>query len=140
MQSIYPTLIYRDCPAAIDFLVSAFGFERHAVYEGENGAVAHGELRLGDEIVMVSSASEGDERFNQVVGNYSLYIAVDDPDAHHDRAKAAGAAIDRPLEDQDYGSRDYTARDPEGNLWSFGTYRPELGAARGAEAGSGSAA
>ena len=88
--------------------------------------MAHGELRLGDELIMVSSSSEGDERFNQAVGNYSLYIAVDDPDAHHDRAKAAGAAIDRPLEDQDYGSRDYTARDPEGNLWSFGTYRPSV--------------
>ena len=126
MQRIYPILIYKDCPAAIDFLERAFGFERHAVHEGEDGAVVHGELRLGDELVMVSSASEGDERFNQVVGNYSLYIAVDDPDAHHDRAKAAGAAIDRELQDQDYGSRDYTARDPEGNLWSFGTYRPEL--------------
>jgi uncharacterized glyoxalase superfamily protein PhnB len=126
MQRIYPVLIYRNCPEAIDFLESAFGFERHSVHEGENGAVAHGELRLGDEVVMVSSATEGDERFNQALGSYSLYVAVDDPDAHHERAAAAGATIDRPLEDQDYGSRDYTARDPEGNLWSFGTYRPEI--------------
>ena len=126
MQTIYPILIYRDCPAAIDFLERAFGFERHAVFEGESGAVTHGELRLGDELVMVSSASEGDERYNQVIGNCVLYLAVEDPDAHHDRAKAAGAPIERPLADQDYGSRDYTARDPEGNLWSFGTYRPEL--------------
>ena len=49
---------------------------------------------------------------------------VDDPDAHYQRAKAAGAEIVRELEDQDYGSRDYSARDPEGNLWSFGTYNP----------------
>ena len=49
---------------------------------------------------------------------------MDDPDAHHDRAKAAGAEIFRELSDQDYGSRDYAARDPDGNEWYFGTYRP----------------
>jgi uncharacterized glyoxalase superfamily protein PhnB len=58
------------------------------------------------------------------VGHYSVYLVVDDPDAHHERAKKAGAEIVRGLRDEDYGSRGYTARDPEGNLWSFGTYRP----------------
>ena len=52
------------------------------------------------------------------------YVVVDDPDAHHDRAVAAGANVVMPLTDQDYGSRDYAARDPEGNQWSFGTYQP----------------
>jgi uncharacterized glyoxalase superfamily protein PhnB len=67
---------------------------------------------------------EGDERFNKGAGHYSLYVAVDDPDAHHARASEAGATIERELNETDYGSREYTARDPEGNLWSFGTYRP----------------
>jgi uncharacterized glyoxalase superfamily protein PhnB len=53
-----------------------------------------------------------------------MYVAVDDPDAHHDRAKAAGAEITRELVDQPYGSREYGARDLEGNPWYFGTYRP----------------
>jgi len=53
-----------------------------------------------------------------------IYVAIDDPDAHHDRARAAGAQIVRELADQDYGSREYSARDLEGNLWSFGTYDP----------------
>ena len=108
----------------MDFLERAFGFEQHAVHEGENGGVAHAELRLGDEFVMIGSTNEGEERFNQGVGKYSLYVVVDDPDAHHAKAKEAGARIERELTDEDYGSRDYTARDPEGNLWSFGTYRP----------------
>jgi uncharacterized glyoxalase superfamily protein PhnB len=56
----------------------------------------------------------------------SVYLVVSDPDAHHQRATAAGAEIVIPLRDEDYGSRGYTARDPEGNLWSFGTYQPEL--------------
>jgi uncharacterized glyoxalase superfamily protein PhnB len=49
---------------------------------------------------------------------------VADPDEHHRRAVEAGAEIVRPLEDTDYGARGYTARDPEGNLWSFGNYQP----------------
>ena len=124
MQSIFPVLKYDDARAAIEFLEAAFGFERHAVYDGEDGGVAHAELRLGDEYVMLGSTSEGDDRFNQGAGRYSLYVVVDDPDAHLARAKQAGASIERELTDQDYGSREYTARDPEGNLWSFGTYRP----------------
>ena len=124
MQSIFPVLKYDDARAAIEFLEAAFGFERHAVYDGEDAGVAHAELRLGDEYVMLGSTSEGDDRFSQGAGRYSLYVVVDDPDAHLARAKEAGASIERELTDQDYGSRDYTARDPEGNLWSFGTYRP----------------
>jgi uncharacterized glyoxalase superfamily protein PhnB len=55
------------------------------------------------------------------------YVTVDDPDALHDRAVAAGAEIVMGLTDQDYGSREFAARDPHGNVWSFGTYRPSLG-------------
>lgn len=127
MQSIFPVLKYDDARAAIDFLERAFGFERHAVYDGESGGVAHAEIRLGDEYVMLGSTGEGDHRFNQGAGRYSLYVVVEDPDAHHARAKDAGATIERELTETDYGSREYTARDPEGNLWSFGTYRPEGG-------------
>jgi uncharacterized glyoxalase superfamily protein PhnB len=124
MQNIYPVLIYEDARAAIEFLEQGFGFEPRAVHDGENGAVAHAELELGSEVIMLSSSSEGNDRFNQAVGNYSLYVVVDDPDAHYGRAKDAGAEIVLGLKDEDYGSRGYTARDPEGNLWSFGTYRP----------------
>jgi uncharacterized glyoxalase superfamily protein PhnB len=124
MQTFYPVLKYEDGKGAIDFLERAFGFDRHAVHDGESGDVAHAELKLGDQVVMLGSTSEGEERFNQGAGRQSLYVVVDDPDALHDRAKEAGASIERELTDQDYGSREFTARDPEGNLWSFGTYRP----------------
>src|SRR5919112_4416531 len=127
MQTIYPVLRYEDAHAAIDFLERALGFERHAVSDGEKGGVAHAELKLEDEYVMLSSTGEGDERFNQGAGRYSLYVAVSNPDAHFARANEAGAQIERELTDQDYGSREYKARDPEGNLWSFGTYRPGAG-------------
>ena len=51
-------------------------------------------------------------------------MIVDDPDGHYERAKGAGAEIVMELTDTDYGSRDYSAREPEGNIWSFGTYLP----------------
>jgi uncharacterized glyoxalase superfamily protein PhnB len=52
-------------------------------------------------------------------------VVTDDTDKLYERAAAAGAEITREPFDTDYGSRDFTARDPEGNLWSFGTYRGE---------------
>jgi uncharacterized glyoxalase superfamily protein PhnB len=124
MQSIYPVLKYDDARAALDFLERAFGFERRHVHDGEKGGVAHAELRFGDEFVMLASAGEGDPIFNQGVGRTTVYLVVDDPDALHERATGAGAEVVMPLTDQDYGSRDFAVRDLEGNIWSFGTYRP----------------
>jgi uncharacterized glyoxalase superfamily protein PhnB len=122
--SLYPSLRYRDAHAAIDFLTSAFGFERHVVHESEDGTIAHAELSYGPSLLMMGAAKE------DVYGNHAgqgwVYVAVDDPDAHCERARAAGAEIVVELHDTDYGSRDYAARDPEGNTWNFGTYRPAV--------------
>ncbi|MBA3262537.1 MAG: VOC family protein [Thermoleophilaceae bacterium] len=126
MQSIYPVLKYEDAQAAIDFLGRAFGFERLAVHEGDGGAVVHAELRFGDQVVMVSSAGVGNPVFDQGVGRTTTYLVVDEVDSLHDSASAAGAEIVMPPTDEDYGSRDFAARDPEGNIWSFGTYRPSI--------------
>ena len=124
-MSVHPTYRYRDAHAAIDFLERAFGFERTAVYEADDGTVQHAELRLGDGLIMLGSATETEwAKQAPPPGSGSAYVVVEDVDAHHDRAKAAGAEIVYGLRDQDYGSRDYAARDPEGNLWSFGTYDP----------------
>ena len=58
-------------------------------------------------------------------GGKSLYLAVDDVDAVHDRAVASGVKIEEGLTNRDYGSREFICRDPEGNLWCFGTYWPK---------------
>jgi uncharacterized glyoxalase superfamily protein PhnB len=118
---IIPTLRYQDAKAAIDFLERAFGFERRHVTENDDGSVAHAELTHGRGMVMLGTARPGD-RFE--TGRAVIYVVVDDPDARHDRAKAAGAVIVQELTDQDYGSREFAAEDPEGNVWSFGTYQP----------------
>jgi uncharacterized glyoxalase superfamily protein PhnB len=118
---IIPTLRYDDAGAAIDFLERAFGFHRKAVHDDEHGTILHAEVTYGRGMVMIGTRKPGD-RYE--TGRGVLYAIVDDPDAHHDRAKAAGATIVMGLTDQDYGSRDYAAEDPEGNIWSFGTYDP----------------
>jgi uncharacterized glyoxalase superfamily protein PhnB len=113
---IIPTLRYQDAKSAIDFLERAFGLERLP-----GGTLEHSELTHGRGMVMVGSRKPGD-RFE--TGRAVIYAIVDDPDAHHDRAKAAGATIVMELTDQPYGSREYAAEDSEGNVWSFGTYDP----------------
>ena len=119
---IWPTFRYRDAPAAIRFLKEAFGFEEVAVYPGEtDDAVAHAELRWpGGGGIMLGSHRDDDPGW--LPGAGSVYIVTQDVDALHDRAQRAGAKIVRPLRNEDYGSRGFTARDPEGAIWSFGTY------------------
>jgi uncharacterized glyoxalase superfamily protein PhnB len=117
--TVFPTLSYDDAQAAIDFLVEAFGAERHAVYTGEDGRIQHAELRFGNGIVMLGSSSG-----EMAAGGSGIYIVIDDPDAHCARARAAGAEITGDLHDEPYGSREYSAKDPEGNNWYFGTYQP----------------
>ena len=124
-MDIYPVLQYRDAHAAIDWLERAFGLERHAVHETPDGTVGHAELRHGDGMIMLGSASPDGGRFGDHAGQEWIYLVVEDADAHHEQAVAAGAEIVMEPTDQDYGSRDYSARDLEGNLWSFGTYRPQ---------------
>jgi uncharacterized glyoxalase superfamily protein PhnB len=119
---IYPTIRDDDAPAAIRFLTAAFGLVAQEVDEGSDGAVNRALLRHGPSLVMVSSRRPRPSLFDQ--GTCCLYLAVDDPDVHHARAVAAGADIVAELTDQPYGSREYAARDPEGNVWAFGTYRP----------------
>jgi len=122
-MSIHPTLRYDDAAAAITFLNTALGLVTQSVHEAEDGTVGHAELSHGDGVVLVGTRA-ADDTFN--TGRAVLYLVVEDVDAHHDRAVAAGAEIVLGLTDQPYGSRDYAARDPEGNVWSVGTYRPRV--------------
>lgn len=121
--SVWPALAYRDAPAAIRFLVEAFGFVER-LRAGEGDVVQHAELVWpnGSGGIMLGSVREG-AKVNQAAGSAVVYVVTDEPDALFARATAAGAEVVLGLADQDYGSRDFTVRDPEGNLWTFGTYR-----------------
>ncbi|HWH11546.1 MAG TPA: VOC family protein [Solirubrobacteraceae bacterium] len=126
--NIFPALRYRDADAALAWLQEAFGFSEQAVHRDADGTPAHVELRLGAGLVMFGQYRDdgwlGGSAPDSLASTLSVYVVVEDPDAHHARAVAAGATIVRELTDESYGSREYSARDPEGNLWSFGTYDP----------------
>jgi uncharacterized glyoxalase superfamily protein PhnB len=125
--TIYPFLRYDDAPAALEWLERAFGFRKTMEVLGPNGTIAHAQMSFGTGVIMLGSgraATNASEPDDALSARHGIYVAVDDADAHYARATAAGAEITRELEDTDYGSREYSARDLEGYHWSFGTYRP----------------
>src|SRR3954462_13776109 len=116
---IYPSLRARDARALIKFLVEAFGFEETVVY-GDGDRVDHAQLSWppGGGIMLGSARDDPDDPFALTPGTFACYVASDSMDGLSARAAARGAEIVRKPFDTDYGSRDFTARDPEGNLWS----------------------
>ncbi len=130
-STIMPTLRYRNAPAAIDWLCTVLGFARHAVYSNPDGTIAHAELTLGGGMIMLGSTKDdaygrGFKSPGEVGGveTRSAYIVVADADEVHARAQAAQAPIVRPLQNTNYGSREFSLKDPEGHTWSVGTYDP----------------
>ena len=129
--TIIPAMRYRDALAAIDWLCSAFGFEKHAVY-ADGATVHHAQLVFGNGMIMLGSADNVSEWGRHMAQpdetgmreTQSACVIVSDTDAHYARAKAAGAEIVIEIADQDYGGRGYACRDPEGHLWWFGSYDP----------------
>ena len=124
-----PCLRYVDAPAAIAFLRDAFGFAEHLVVPDAEGGILHAQLVLGHGMVMLGSASNppiADWLTAARLGGVSgcIHVMVPDADAHHAIAMAQGATILEAPSEQSHGGRNYLARDPEGNLWSFGTYDP----------------
>ena len=129
---VIPSFRYLDAPAAIEWLCETFGFEKNLVVPGEEGQIVHAQLTLGDGMIMLGSElHEGP--FGEIlkpprslggVVSASAYLVVDDPDAHCQRAVAAGAEIVVEIQDESYGGRGFSCRDPEGHVWSFGSYDP----------------
>ncbi|MBV8501052.1 MAG: glyoxalase [Paucibacter sp.] len=136
-SALIPGLRYADAPAALAWLVRAFGFEVHLMVPNARGGIAHAQLiwrdsKRGDAMVMLSSSEPLGEFGHLLVqpiacesrSTQAPYLIVDAVDAHHARAVTAGAEIVMPLVDQDYGGRGYACRDLEGHLWCFGSYDP----------------
>ncbi len=116
---VAPYLLYEDAAAALDWLAKAFGFRerfRHPV----DGTIDHAEMELDGGLIML--ATPGPEyRSPRRLGQTTvvIHVYVDDARAHFERAREAGAAIDREPAETPYGTIQYAARDPEGHLWLF---------------------
>jgi uncharacterized glyoxalase superfamily protein PhnB len=121
---------YRDAPAAIDWLCQVLGFTRHAVYSTPDGSIGHAELTLGGGMIMLGSEKKDDygrgfkSPSDLGAETRSVYLVVPDADAVYARAQASLATIVRPLQATEYGSREFSVKDPEGHSWSVGTYDP----------------
>ena len=130
-QTFYPALRYRNAKAAIAWLKTALGFSEHAVHENADGSIAHAELALNGNLIMLGSVK--DDSFGKSprdVGavTATVYVALDsaaDVEAHYRRAVSSSASIVREPNDTDYGSREFAVSDPEGHIWTFGSYRPQ---------------
>ena len=126
IQRFNPVLRYDDGEKAMAFLEEAFGFEPGAVHRSPEGVIVHAEMAFGGQHIGLSERAKSENSMFDL-GPSVVYVVVDDGptiDAMHARAVAAGAEILMEPQDQDYGSRDFAARDPEGSVWAFGTYRP----------------
>jgi uncharacterized glyoxalase superfamily protein PhnB len=128
MPTIFPIIRFNDADAGLAWLKDALGFEEHGVFRGDDGVVQHGELRLEGAWVMIGSESaESADRFGRHAGTGFYYLAVDDAAAAYERARSSGADLTSELESREYGGREFSLRDPEGNIWSVGEYDPSRG-------------
>ncbi len=130
--TVIPGLRYHDAPAAIEWLCTNFGFQKHLIVPGDKREIVHAQLSFGNGMVMLSS-HETDSAYGKLVsapdanGNrpfQAICVIVEDADVVWDKVKSAGATIVIDIKDEDYGGRGFTCRDPEGHIWSIGTYDP----------------
>ncbi len=125
-QPVIPLRVYEDMEAAQRFLVDVFGFKRGRLDRDPSGRPFHAEVSIDDSVIWIHRVDPQ----HGLVSARSLpaqpggvVVFVEDVDAHYRHARTAGATIDSPPTDQPYGQREYSARDPEGNLWYFATRR-----------------
>jgi uncharacterized glyoxalase superfamily protein PhnB len=120
-MAITPYLLYEDVAGALKFLSKAFGFKKYGEnYKSADGKINHAAMQLGKDMIMMGHPGpkfRSPKRLGQAT--FNLYVEIDDVDAHHAKAKTAGARIIEEPQDTFYGARRYGAEDPEGHQWYF---------------------
>lgn len=117
--TISPYLYYEDGVAAMEWLERAFGFRERLRVVDVDGTLRHCEMELGDGVIMLGSPPDHKSPAHLGQVTVGIYVHVADVENHYQRAREAGAEIDSPLADQDYGVRSYGARDLEGHQFWF---------------------
>ncbi len=128
---IIPAMRYRDPEAALRFLKEVFGLREHAVHRDDAGGIVHAQLMHAGGMVMFGPGRAGD--FDRLLidpsetggrATITVYVVEHDIKACYERARQRGARILIPLKDEDHGGKSFTAADPEGHIWTFGSYDP----------------
>ncbi|MEO4047321.1 VOC family protein [Pseudomonas sp. CAU 1711] len=129
-STLIPCVLYRDAPMAMAWLCQVFGLREQLRVPGEGGSIQHAQLVHGGGMLMLASLKEGEYGRHlrdprQVGGNtQGIYLLLADVDAAYARVQQGGGEILIPLRDEEYGGRGFTCRDPQGQLWSVGSYDP----------------
>ena len=130
---VTPAMQYRDAKAAIEWFCTVLGFEKKLVVPAGPSAIAHAQLTFGSGMIMLSSANDTeygklmctpDEVGGKNTQSSLIYIPDDEIEAHFENAKAQGVQFLVELRSEEYGGRYYSLKDPEGHLWSIGSYDP----------------
>ncbi len=122
IERLTPVLVYKDIPAAHDFLVDVFELASGGIARDGEGNAVHAEVRAGDSSLWLHRVAP---EHNMLAADtwpgasVGLYVHVDDVDAHYQRVRARGVEIESELQDQPYGSREYGVKDLEGHRWWF---------------------
>lgn len=128
-HSVTAYLTVRDCAKAIAFYQAAFGAELLLQLDMPSGAIGHAEIKVGDSPIMLADEDPdfGNQSPDSLGGSpVSMMIYVDDVDAEFAKALAAGASEVRAVEDQFYGDRSGTLKDPFGHTWTLATHIEDL--------------
>ncbi len=126
---ITPYLCVRGAARAIEFYKKAFGATEVTRMADPDGKVGHAELKIGGEKIMLADEfPEMGSRSPQSIGGspVTIHLYVEDVDAVANRAIAAGAKLQRPVEDQFYGDRAGKLEDPFGHLWYVATHKEDV--------------
>jgi len=126
---IMPTLRYRDADAAVAWMVEVLGCSEHFINRSGTGVIGHGEIRYGTGMLMVGSYPDqvSGEIPDLDLGNTAIYLINDDEEVVEQtwhRTQAADAPVIQAFQKQVYGGASFTVRDPWGNYWTVGSYRP----------------
>jgi uncharacterized glyoxalase superfamily protein PhnB len=121
---LWQTLRARDAAGLIDYLTGTLGFVE-TVRHRDGDRVAHAELRWPEGGGVMLGDHRPDGTWSREPGTAGTYVVTTRIEDVYDRARTRGADLVQELQDTDYGSSEFAVRDPEGNLWSFGTYPGE---------------
>ncbi len=126
-HTVTPLLTYDDCTAALDWYARGLGAVDIHKFPGPDGKIMHAEFRIGDSRLMAMDAMMEGKGPKALGGSpVALWVFVDDCDALFKRAVSAGATAIRPVEDQFWGDRCGTFKDPHGYAWTIATRKEDL--------------
>ena len=128
-HTITPNLVVRDAAKAIDFYKKVFGAIETVRMPGPNNKIMHAELKIGDSMIFVNDTMTDKAPATSTATTFIpayMHLYLEDVDETFNRAVAAGAKVDMPVEDQFWGDRYAKITDPFGQQWGLATHTEDV--------------